>query len=218
MNSMRAIGTLVQRAQRLEIGHAMAARWIPAWRSAPSGQPQAACAAAGSTPGYRRSASSSSRVCGWGRSTPKSVITCCGPAPGAPRALALVTTTEKAAARAKIDTLDETAARLAQHHEGLLRMRRDLGCTTGAGQPGTRTPVVTDHGAVEVAEAVDLRGAPGNRHRCARPAASTRRSPARARCSRRYRPARHRRWTAATPRGGCRWCPTRRSEPCAEHA
>ena len=64
-----------------------------------------------------------------------------------------------AGGRAEVELLHERPRRLAQHHEHLPRGGRDLGRAAGAGQPHLRAVVVADHGAVEIAEAVDLRGA-----------------------------------------------------------
>ena len=53
----------------------------------------------------------------------------------------------------------EAARRRLQHDEGLPRVRGDLRRAAGAGQARLRVFVVADHGAVEIAEAIDLRRA-----------------------------------------------------------
>ena len=88
----------------------------------------------------RRASSSPSR----GSRMPRSVTT---------------TRTRSPTARREVELLDERARRLPQHHEDVAHAGRDLGRAAAAGQPHLRRVVVADHGAVEVAVAVDLRGA-----------------------------------------------------------
>ena len=66
---------------------------------------------------------------------------------------------EEAGAAAEVQPLDEAARGGARHHEHLPGMQRDLRRAAAARQPRGRQLVRADHGAVEVAEAVDLRGA-----------------------------------------------------------
>ena len=90
---------------------------------------------------------------------PKSVITARGPPPRAPlRARAPLPAT-KPGAGAEVELLDEAARRRLQHDEGPPRVRGDLRRAAGAGQARRGRCVRADHRAVEVAEAVDLRGA-----------------------------------------------------------
>ena len=90
---------------------------------------------------------------------PKSVITARGPPPRAPLRARAPVPAPKPGAGAEVELLDEAARRRLQHHEGLPRVRGDLGRAARAGQARRGRCVGTDHGAVEVAEAVDLRGA-----------------------------------------------------------
>ena len=71
---------------------------------------------------------------------------------------ALRTAGEMPAARLEVELLHEAARRRLHDDENLPRMRRDLRRAAGAGQAGLRLFVASDDRAVEVAEAVDLRG------------------------------------------------------------
>src|SRR5581483_12066217 len=64
-----------------------------------------------------------------------------------------------AAARREVEPLDERARRLAQHDEHVTYRRGDLRRAAAARQANLWCCVVTDHGAVEIAMPVDLRGA-----------------------------------------------------------
>ena len=99
------------------------------------------------------------RCRGCGVSMPKSVITARGPPPRAPLRARAPWPSRKPALVRKSSAVDEAARRRLQHHEGLPRVRGDLRRAAGAGQARVRRVVGADHGAVEVAEAVDLRGA-----------------------------------------------------------
>ena len=61
--------------------------------------------------------------------------------------------------RAEVELGHERARRLAQHHDRLTAGGGDLGRAAGARQAHLRVVVGADHGAVEVAVTVDLRGA-----------------------------------------------------------
>ena len=155
-------------------------------------------------------------VSGCGARTPKSVITARGPPPAPQRARSPCRRGSRR--RAEIEFRRSCACDCLQHHEGLLCVRGDLRRAAGAGQARGRRVVGADHGAVEVAEAIDLRraeeadvDAPGLQ-------VVARTLPATAPRTPRSPPVRRRRSTAAARPGACRWCRTRRSARCPARA
>ena len=104
-----------------------------------------------STPGCRAT-SSSSPSSGDGRRMPRSVMTA---EPGA-----AVGSVELAADRGdEVHLAHEGALRVAQQNDHAAGRARDLRRAAGAGQAHLGRVVVADHRGVDVAEAVDLRGA-----------------------------------------------------------
>src|SRR6185503_3481344 len=59
----------------------------------------------------------------------------------------------------EVELLDEAARRMAHDDENLAAGAGDLGCAAAAGKPCLRLLVGTDHGGVEIGEAIDLRAA-----------------------------------------------------------
>src|SRR4029077_5922139 len=66
-------------------------------------------------------------------------------------------TLQIAARGSKIQPRHEAARRLFHDHQHFARVGGDLRCTTGPGQTHARVRIITDDGAVDVAEAIDLR-------------------------------------------------------------
>jgi hypothetical protein len=65
----------------------------------------------------------------------------------------------EARAGAEVELLDEAAPGRLHHHEGPARVRGDLGRAARPRQARRGRRIGSDHGAVEIAEAIDLRGA-----------------------------------------------------------
>ena len=160
-------------------------------------QPVAAGPRSTVTPGCS-SVSTSSHVAGSGRRMPRSVITTVGPPPRSPSCSRVPGPSPKPDRRPEVAPLHERRGRSGGRSRS--PRRADAAISGAPPAPGRRTSgcvVGADHCRVDVAEAVDLGGARGTRRRCARPAASRRRSRARTRRRRPSRPARRRRSTAA---------------------
>ena len=113
----------------------------------------------GGHPGMDARSSVSSHVSGSGSSSPRSVMTAVTPPPVQAERSREPGPSPKPDRRAEVELLDERARRLLEDHERLLARRRDLGRAAAARQPHLRVVVVADHGAVEIAVAIDLGGA-----------------------------------------------------------
>ena len=121
-------------------------------------QPVAATACSAVTPGWS-AVCTSSPVSGSGRRMPRSVMTIWGPRPRRPEALAIALAVAEADRRAEVAALDERARPLPNDDDDLACGCRDLGSAARTRQSRGRMLVVADDRRVDVAVAVELRGA-----------------------------------------------------------